>query len=116
MKKILLTIALALSIGCNPTEQVNSTSGGKSLWSVWTADSGDYIFDFRNAVFNESLVMEVAVGGYLCEMDIIFTGSETSGNAIITLDSCDVFNGAYSYTKSGSVLTICDDEGCFNYH
>jgi hypothetical protein len=95
----------------------------KDLFSLWTEDGTDAKFDFSSGKLNESFPMAFFfVGGEICNCDLLFLGTQSSGSWVLNScvydfgsgagdPGCNALNGTGTYSKAATVLTITDSLG-----
>lgn len=123
MRIFVFAMLLLTSMGCG-SDGGGSSSNGKDLFNVWTRDDQALSFDIRGASFNITFDMSFALStGETCICDTVISGNQSSGSVSVT--SCSYDGGgsgdpdcaglwenggsAYTYSKSGNVLTLCND-------
>lgn len=116
MSKYIFLFALILA-ACGRDEGAAS----KGLFSSWTRTSDSSVLDLTGGSFGSTLNLYVSgSGGQVCNPVITITGSESSGSASIVYPSgrpayCPAIDLNYTYSKTGSVLTVCAGGSCGEY-
>lgn len=129
MRLSILAIALLSVgiIGCSKESKSSDQGSTKSVFSTWTSAANGVLLDFRSCQFNavypaafyDSSTDEIC----LCS-DVLFSGDETSGSFAAANCSnysgpvsgnCPSLAGGYTFQKSGSTLSVCDNVGCVSY-
>lgn len=124
---IVLIGALTVLTACNGG---GGGGGSKSLFSQWTSTNGNFYFDITGQQFGFPFYMGFLFGtGEYCRCTVEVQGSESSG--FVLIDDCTYVSGGngdpgcvqfenggtpYTYTKTGSTLSLCDSPGsCESY-
>lgn len=122
MKLVLAALISVSFFGCGSSS--NSAPASKTLFSAWTSPS--YTLNLTNAQFgiNQSIVFGFS-GGARCGCQFDVSGTEPTGNYSLHNCSytsggssdpgCALLNGPGTFTKSATVLNICDSGGCVVY-
>lgn len=127
---IFLTGVLFMLAACGGSgggsDSNSAQSTGKSLFSKWTTDSGEFV-DFTDSTFNVPQKMYwVTKSGSMCSSKMLFTGNNSSGqwtvsDAVVYAGSdpgCSQLNATGTYTNDGVTLTVCrtSSTSCGTYH
>lgn len=104
-------------------EEEAPTGSSKNLFSVWSSSEDRAILDFRGMDFGRAFFFDFTQSGLTCRCIVAISGSQSSGAIAVgscsgTLDCTPLENNGipYTYTKSRTVLQLCDaPNSCSTY-
>lgn len=123
MKYLALFFLIAFA-GCGGSSSSDPSS--KPLFSTWTEDGNGFILAMGGGGFGSNNFEYILTGGAICNCIINVTGSDSSGNAVMSSCSygsggsgdpgCASLDASYTYSKTSTVLSICTGGTCNTYH
>ena len=134
-RALLIGLVLVAQVGCSKGGSGGSSDAGsvtpKAFFASWTRDDGVLSLNFTGGSFGPSYGFYFLIIGTgescLCS-SVVFSGSEANGTISASgcghytgpnSGTCSAFNNSgvpYTYSKAGSVLTVCDTGSCGTYY